>query len=272
MALERSFLFVPADRPERFAKALATRADRIIIDLEDAVAPDAKAAARDSLVNWLEGAQASNVMVRVNAVTTPWHDDDMRAIASLARVVGLMLPKAESVEAITKTRAKLSANKGLVGLVETVRGVADLRAVAATPGLSRLAFGTVDFCLETGIEGQGPELDFVRTQLTLESCLAGLAAPIEGVTVDIKAPDVLETDIARARSYGFGGKLCIHPAQVDPINTGFSPSAHSIDWARRVIEAARSGAGAVTVDGKLVDRPIVLQAEKILARVTADAN
>jgi citrate lyase subunit beta/citryl-CoA lyase len=272
MALERSFLFVPADRPERFAKALATRADRIIIDLEDAVAPDAKAAAREILVNWLEGAGASNVMVRVNAVATPWHDDDMRAIAGLAQVVGLMLPKAEAVNAIAETRAKLSMNKSLVGLVETVRGVADLRAVAGTPGLSRLAFGTVDFCLETGIEGQGPELDFVRTQLTLESCLAGLAAPIEGVTVDIKAADILETDIARARRYGFGGKLCVHPSQVDPINSGFSPSADRIDWARRVIEAAKSGAGAVTVDGKLVDRPIVLQAEKILARVAADAN
>jgi citrate lyase subunit beta / citryl-CoA lyase len=158
MAFERSFLFVPADRPERFVKALATRADRIIIDLEDAVAPAAKAAARDSLVNWLEGAQACDVMVRVNAVATPWHDDDLRAMTSLARVVGLMLPKAEGVEAIAATRAKLSGNKSLVGLVETVRGVADLRAVAATPGLSRLAFGTVDFCLETGIEGQGPEL------------------------------------------------------------------------------------------------------------------
>jgi citrate lyase subunit beta / citryl-CoA lyase len=266
MAFERSFLFVPADRPERFAKALATGADRIIIDLEDAVAPNAKAAARDILVNWLEGALASPVMVRVNAVTTTWYDDDMRAMAGLPKVVGLMLPKAEGIDAIAETRAKLSENKSLVGLVETVRGVADLRAVAGTPGLSRLAFGTVDFCLETGIEGQGPELDFVRTQLTLESCLAGLFAPIDGVTVDIKAPDVLETDITRARRYGFGGKLCIHPSQVDPINNGFLPSATSIDWARRVIEAAKSGAGAVTVDGKLVDRPIVLQAEKILAR------
>jgi citrate lyase subunit beta/citryl-CoA lyase len=272
MAFERSFLFVPADRPDRFSKALATRADRIIIDLEDAVAPAAKVAARDNLVNWLASGQASDVVVRVNAVTTPWHADDMRAMAGLARVVGVMLPKAEAADAIAETRAKLSDDKGLIGLVETVRGVADLRAVAGTPGLSRLAFGTVDFCLETGIEGQGPELDFVRAQLTLESCLAGLAAPIEGVTVDLKAPDVLEADIARARRYGFGGKLCIHPAQVDPVNTGFSPSAHSIDWARRVIEAAKSGSGAITVDGKLVDRPIVLQAEKILARVTTDPN
>ncbi len=104
----------------------------------------------------------------------------------------------------------------------------------------------------------------MRVQLIIESCLAGLAPPIEGVTVDIKAQDVLDQDIARARKYGFGGKLCIHPGQVDATNAGFTPSAASIDWARRVIAATQSAAGAVAVDGKLVDRPIIRQAEKIL--------
>ena len=268
MAVERSFLFVPGDRPERFGKALATRADRVIIDLEDAVATEAKNATRDALTDWLVGAEARDVVVRVNAAATPWHDDDLRAIAQLRRVVGVMLPKAESADAIAATRAKLAEGKTLVGLVETVRGVADLRVVAGTPGLSRLAFGTVDFCLETGIQGQGDELDFVRVQLIMESCLAGLAPPIEGVTVDIKAQKVLDEDIARARRYGFGGKLCIHPSQVDAINAGFTPSAASIDWARRVIAATQSVAGAVTVDGKLVDRPIIRQAEKILLQST----
>jgi citrate lyase subunit beta/citryl-CoA lyase len=265
MVVERSFLFVPADRPERFGKALATKADRVIIDLEDAVAPAEKDAARDRLADWLNSTDAGDVMVRVNATTTAWHADDLRAVARSPRVVGLMLPKAEDKHAIAATRAILPDSKALIGLVETVRGVAGLRAVAGTPGLTRLAFGTVDFCLETGIQGQGDELDFVRAQLTMESCLAGLAPPIEGVTVDIKAADVLDADVARARKYGFGGKLCIHPAQVDAVNVGFSPSAASIDWARRVMMAAQSRAGAVTVDGKLVDRPIMLQAEKILA-------
>lgn len=262
MVVERSFLFVPGDRPEQFSKALAARADRVIIDLEDAVATEAKSATRDALVDWLVGAEARDVVVRVNASETPWHDDDLRAVAQLPRVAGVMLPKAESADAIAATRTRLTDGKSLVGLVETVRGVADLRAVASTPGLSRLAFGTVDFCLETGIQGQGDELDFVRVQLIIESCLAGLAPPIEGVTVDIKAQDVLDQDIARARKYGFGGKLCIHPGQVDATNAGFTPSAASIDWARRVIAATQSAAGAVAVDGKLVDRPIIRQAEK----------
>jgi citrate lyase subunit beta/citryl-CoA lyase len=264
MMVERSFLFVPGDRPERFAKALAARADRVIIDLEDAVAPPAKNATRDVVINWLSGVEARDVMVRVNAVGTPWHDDDLRALAGLPRVKAVMLPKAESADGIAATRARLAEVQTLVGLVETVRGVADLRAVASTPGVARLAFGTVDFCLETGIPGQGDELDFVRAQLTMESCLHGLAAPIEGVTVDIKAQDILDADIARARRYGFGGKLCIHPGQVDAVNAGFTPSAASIDWAHRVIAATQSAQGAVTVDGKLVDRPIIRQAEKIL--------
>lgn len=265
MAAERSFLFVPGDRPERFGKALSSGADRVIIDLEDAVLPAAKPAARENLVRWLEGADARDVIVRVNAVTTPWHDDDLRAVALMPHVVGLMLPKAEDADAIAATRAKMGADSRLFGLIETVKGFTALRAVAQTKRVSRLAFGSVDFCLETGIEGLGAELDFVRSQLTVESCLAGLGAPIEGVTIDIKSPATLEADVIRAKKFGFGGKLCIHPTQIEAINRGFLPSAAQIDWAQRVVAAARSGAGAATVDGKLVDRPVFLQAEKIQA-------
>lgn len=265
MAAERSFLFVPADRPERYAKALAAGADNVIIDLEDAVALDAKDGAREHLLRWLGSAEARDVLVRINPPTTSWYEEDIRALAHLSHVAGLMLPKAEDADAIAATRARMRPEASLIGLVETVRGFAGLRTVAQAPGMSRLAFGSVDFCLETGIQGQGAELDFVRGQLVVESCLAGLAAPVEGVTVDVKSPDTLRADIERARRYGFGGKLCIHPSQVEPINIGFSPSAESIDWARRVLAAASLGLGAVTVDGKLVDRPVVLQAEKILA-------
>jgi citrate lyase subunit beta / citryl-CoA lyase len=265
MAAERSFLFVPGDRPERFDKALSSGADRVIIDLEDAVAPDAKVVARENLVRWLGSADARDIFVRINAVTTPWHDDDISALVHLPHVTGLMLPKAEDANAIAAMRAKMRGDVRLFGLIETVKGFTGLRAVAQANGLNRLAFGSVDFCLETGIEGLGAELDFVRAQLTIESCLAGLAAPIEGVTVDIKSFETLEADVVRAKNLGFGGKLCIHPAQVEAINRGFAPSASQIEWAHRVVAAARTGVGAVAVDGKLIDRPVVLQAEKILA-------
>jgi citrate lyase subunit beta / citryl-CoA lyase len=216
-------------------------------------------------VRWLEIADARDVLVRVNAVGTPWYEDDIRALAPMPRVVGVMLPKAEDADGLAATGAKIRAGVRLFGIIETVKGFTGLRAVAQAKGLNRLAFGSVDFCLETGIEGLGAELDFVRSQLTVESCLAGLPAPIEGVTIDIKSAATLEADIVRAKKLGFGGKLCIHPTQIEAVNRGFSPSAAQIDWAHRVIAATQSGLGAVTVDGKLVDRPVVLQAEKILA-------
>ncbi|MGY2046683.1 HpcH/HpaI aldolase/citrate lyase family protein [Methylobacterium sp. JK268] len=264
MRRERSYLFCPGDRPERFAKALASGADRVVLDLEDAVLPDAKAGARDELARWLADAAPGSALVRVNAVATPWHADDVAALAGLPGLAGLMLPKAERPDDVRALRAALPADRVIVALVETVRAVAELRALAGTPGLQRLAFGSVDFCTEAGIRGQGRELDFVRGQFVLESALAGLAAPVEGVTVAVRQEDVLAEDVARARRFGFGAKLCIHPSQVAAVNAGFSPGEAEIAWAHRVVEACATGRGAIVVDGKLVDRPIRLQAEAIL--------
>ena len=263
MQAERSYLFCPGDRPERFGKALVSGADRIVLDLEDAVHPTAKAAARDGIAEWLRTA-ATPVMVRVNAADAPWHEDDVAALAGLPALAGIMLPKAEDPATLAALRKRIGDRPALVALVETARGVADLRRVAATSGLQRLAFGSVDFCIETGIRGYGAELDFVRGQMVLESCLAGLAAPIEGVTMEVKRDDILREDVARARRFGFGAKLCIHPSQVEGVNAGFSPSEAEIAWARRVVAACKAGPGAVVVDGKLVDRPVRLQAEAIL--------
>lgn len=262
---DRSFLFVPADRPERFLKALATGADRVVIDLEDAVQPDGKTGARDTLANWLDGPEARPVMVRVNAVDTPWHQDDLKALAAKPQVAGLMLPKADTADAIAAVRAHLAADRPLVALMETIRAYLDLRRLVFTPGLSRLAFGSVDFCAETGIGGLGQELDAIRTELVVLSRAAGLPGPVEGVTLAVQDHAALETDITHAKSFGFGGKLCIHPSQVAAVNAGFSPSHKELDWARRVMAAASGTHGAVTVDGKLVDRPIIAQAAAILA-------
>jgi citrate lyase subunit beta/citryl-CoA lyase len=267
MRAERSYLFCPGDRPERFEKALASGADRVVLDLEDAVLPDVKARARDGIVNWLQAAGASApVMVRVNAAGTPWHAADVAALAGLPGLAGIMLPKAEDPADLARLREKLGPGPALVALVETVRAIADLRRVASVPGLQRLAFGSVDFCTEAGIRGYGAELDFVRGQMVLESCLAGLAAPVEGVTIEVKRDDILREDVARARRFGFGAKLCIHPGQVEGVNAGFSPSEAEVDWARRVVAACEAGPGAIVVDGKLVDRPVRLQAEAILER------
>jgi citrate lyase subunit beta/citryl-CoA lyase len=265
---ERSFLFVPGDRPERYLKALDTPADRVIIDLEDAVLPDAKAQARETLARWLAGPDARDIAVRINSAGSDWHEADLALVAGNPRVVGVMLPKADRKADIEAVAARLAPHQSLIALVETIRGYLDLRQFAGARGLARLAFGSVDFCAETGIRGLGMELDAVRTELVIVSRAHGLAPPVEGVTIAVKDAELLGIDIDRARRFGFGGKLCIHPSQVEAVNTGFSATPQEIDWAHRVIAAAAQG-GAVTVDGKLVDKPVVDLAEKLLASVRA---
>jgi citrate lyase subunit beta/citryl-CoA lyase len=274
----RSYLFVPGDRPERFAKALASGADRVIIDLEDAVLPERKDAARSAIAEWARsdaaGATPSGVIVRINGADTPWFADDLAAIASLpadraAPVVrGVMLPKADNPDPIAAVRTALPAGmETLIALVETVAGVIRLREVASAPGLTRIAFGSVDLCVDAGILGDGEELHYIRSRLVLESRFAGLAPPIDGVSLALDDADALAKDVLRARRFGFGAKLCIHPKQVASVNAGLSPSEEEIAWAHRVVAAIETGGGrgAVAVDGKLVDKPVVDRAYAILA-------
>jgi citrate lyase subunit beta/citryl-CoA lyase len=281
----RSYLFVPGDRPERFAKALASGADSVILDLEDAVLPARKEAARDAIVAWersdaATGGAAGGVIVRINGADTPWFADDLAALAPLAAdragaasvLGGVMLPKADGPDAIAAVRSRLPAGGGvetpaLIALVETVAGIIRLRELAAARGLTRLAFGSVDLCVDAGILGDGEELHYIRSRLVLESRFAGLAAPIDGVSLALDDADALAKDVARARRFGFGAKLCIHPKQVAAVNAGFSPSEEEIAWAQRVLAAIETGGGrgAVAVDGKLVDKPVIDRAQAILS-------
>jgi citrate lyase subunit beta / citryl-CoA lyase len=149
--------------------------------------------------------------------------------------------------------------------VETVAGHFAAAEIARVPRVTRLAFGSFDFMSDAGIRGDAEELDAVRTHLVLVSRHAGIAAPVDGVTLATDDVPQIERDVARSRRWGMGGKLCIHPKQVAPVNAGFAPSAKEVDWARRVVDALAKGQlGAVTVDGKLVDRPIELMARTIL--------
>jgi citrate lyase subunit beta/citryl-CoA lyase len=264
MPVERSFLFVPGDRPERFAKALAAGADRVVVDLEDAVLPDAKSAARDNVASWCAGAEAAEIAVRINGSETAWSADDLRLVAALSNVTAVILPKAEDRAVIEAIASRLGRQQRLVALVETVRGYLNRHEIARSRGVTRMAFGSVDFCTETGIRGLGSELDPVRVELVIASAAAGLAPPVEGVTIDIRSETVLAQDVDRARRLGFGGKLCIHPSQVGAVNEGFAPGEDEIRWAERVVAASRSS-GATTVDGRLVDKPVIEQARRVLA-------
>jgi citrate lyase subunit beta/citryl-CoA lyase len=266
-AVARSYLYVPGNRPDRFDKACAAGADAVIIDLEDAVPPAEKPAARAALATWLSPAQP--VIVRVNAADTEWFEDDLAA-CDAAGVVGVVLPKAERIGDAVISLCRRNG-LALLPLIETAAGMAQAAAVAATPCVQRLMFGTIDFQFELDIDGDGDELLAFRSQLVLASRLAGIQPPVDGPCTSWEDTDLLAADSHRARRLGFGGKLCIHPKQVAFVNTAFSPSESEVAWARRVLDAAkRSGGAAVAVEGRMVDRPVILKAERIAREAGLD--
>lgn len=265
----RSWLFVPGDRPDRFAKALAAGADAVIVDLEDAVAPPDKTRARDEVAKWFEAGGARdrrNVYVRLNGTDSAWFADDVAAFASHPEVRGIMLPKAADGSALSALQARSRAGMRLVPLLESAAGFAAIREIAAMPGVERLVFGTVDFQVDTGIGGDGEELAYFRSLMTFASRVAGIGAPVDGVTTTIDDADAIEAAARRARRFGFGGRLCIHPRQIEPTHRGFTPAMEERVWAQRVIEAAEASSGSATVlDGKMIDAPVIQRARLILA-------
>lgn len=257
----RSLLFVPGHRPDRFAKALQAGADAVIIDLEDAVAPPDKAAARDAVKQWLGASRP--VLLRINGSETPWFDEDLE-LAGAVGVLGVMLPKAERASQVESVMA--AGARWVLPLIESAAGFAALAEVAATPGVNRLAFGSMDFQVDLGMrDAHEDEMLWFRSQIVLASRLANLPAPIDGVTASIGDDKRLNDDAARARRLGFAGKLCIHPSQVPGVHAGFTPGAAELAWAQRVLAAAEAAHGAaVQVDGKMVDRPVILRAEAVV--------
>lgn len=257
-----SLLFVPASRPERIPKALATGADAVIVDLEDAVAPGDKEAARAALAVALDPARP--VLVRVNGADTEWFAADLDLLAHPG-VAGTVLPKAEDPEYVTVV-VNASNGKPVLPLIESALGFERRAELALADGVERLVFGHIDFQADLGMRATEEELLPFRLALVLASRLADIARPIDGVTVAIDDEAQLRADTLRARRLGFGGKLCIHPRQVAVVSQCFAPTADEVAWAQRVVEAdIRSGGAAIAVDGKMVDKPVVLRAQAILA-------
>ncbi|EJN07622.1 CoA ester lyase [Herbaspirillum sp. YR522] len=254
-----AYLFVPASRPERYSKAVDAAASAVVVDLEDAVAPDDKDAARASLQQWLDPLHP--VIVRINADGSDWFGQDLQLL-SHPGVAAVMLPKAEDCAAIDRVAG---SGRPVIALIETARGIAHARQIAQRAGVSRLAFGSIDLQVDLGIGGDREELHFARSELVLASRLAELPPPIDGVTTAIDDPEQLRRDADLARRFGFGAKLCIHPRQLAVVNAAFAPSSEQLAWARNVLDAiGHSGGGAVSVDGKMVDRPVLLLARRIL--------
>ncbi|WP_411140211.1 HpcH/HpaI aldolase/citrate lyase family protein [Streptomyces sp. x-80] len=277
---ERSWLFVPGDRPERFAKAAGSGADEVICDLEDAVAPEHKDAARRAVARRLAPGQrqgrtqgqgqgpgqgGGSAFVRINGADTAQYAADVAALAGAPGLRGVVLPKSEQVDQLHALIAALPRHVRVIALVETALGVHQATALARVPGVHRLAFGSVDFALDVGARDEPEPLRYARSRLVLASRVAGIAAPLDGVTTRLDAPEVLAADARAARGLGFGGKLAIHPAQIDGINAAFGPTPREREWAERVLAAVReAGGSAIRVDGQMIDRPRVELARRLL--------
>ena len=261
--LAQSYLFVPGNQPDRFDKALASGADAVIVDLEDAVEPDAKPAARDAIAQWVSPERP--VLVRINARHTPWFEVDA-ALGALKGVAGIVLPKAERADDVCAVVALARRRVPVYPLIESAHGMWNALDVAKAPCVERLMFGTLDFIADMGMSDDGVSLNHFRSQLALISRVAGIGSPVDGVTPDINDGERIRRDAINGKQLGFGAKLCIHPKQIAFVHTCFRPSDEEAGWARRVLDAMRdANGGVVTVDGKMVDRPVLLRAQRIAA-------
>ena len=249
-------LFVPATRPDRFAKAAASGADAIILDLEDAVDPAGKLTARTS-PSAARGL-GTDAIARINAAGTRWFEDDLIAVRD-AEVAAVMLAKAE--RAVDIAHVHSVTRRPVIALIETVAALKELEA--KTTGVVQMAFGTMDMAAELGCTPSSPIMLPIRLQILVANVRAELAQPLDGVSLVLNDAAILQSEAEEIAANGFGGRLLIHPAQIEATAHGLAPSEDEVNLARRIV--ASSGA-AVRVDGRMVDRPVRLHAERLLAR------
>jgi citrate lyase subunit beta/citryl-CoA lyase len=254
--LARSWLLVNGAQYERFMPAVRSRADIVVLDIEDAVAPKDKADARDNVVRWLSGGNTD--WVRVNGFGTPWWADDLDALGRTP-VGGVMLAMVESVDHVTETANRLP-NVPIVALVETARGLERITAIAAAKGTFRLAFGIGDFRRDTGFGESPTTLAYARSRFTIAAKAAHLPSAIDGPTVGSSALKLIEAT-AVSVEFGMTGKICLTPEQCATVNEGLSPSADEIAWAKEFFTEFERDGGEIR-NGS--DLPRIARANKIL--------
>lgn len=254
--LARSWLLVNGAHDDRFQSAAQSRADIVVLDIEDAVAPKDKHAARDNVVRWLNAGNTD--WVRINGFGTPWWADDLAALGTTP-VGGVMLAMVESVDHVTET-AKRLPDVPIVALVETARGLERITEIAATKGTFRLAFGIGDFRRDTGFGEEPGTLAYARSRFTIAAKAASLPSAIDGPTIGSNALKLIEAT-AVSVEFGMTGKICLTPDQCAVVNEGLSPSHDEISWAKEFfVEFERDG-GEIR-NGS--DLPRIARATKIL--------
>ena len=274
--VRRSLLFVPAVRPDRYPKALATGADAVCIDLEDGVAFGAKDEARDKALALFAGRAPvrAEVSLRINDPKTDLGRRDIEAVrGSGIRPDALMLPKCDGPDEIREVAAALAGglpDLPLIVMAETARGVAAADAIAsAAPTVSAIFFGAIDYAADVGCEVGWEAALYARSRVIVAAAVAGVGA-LDSPYMDVPALDVLAAESRRTRALGFTGKAAIHPTQVPVIQAAFSPPADEVAWARRIVDAyERNAGGVLLVDGKLIERPVIASAQRTLALAVA---
>lgn len=269
LGFSSNFLFVPGTRPERFIKALDSGANGVVLDLEDAVAEEDKETARNAIrTAWpsFSVEQKKRLVIRTNAPGSQFYSADL-ILAQELNVGCLLIPKSESADQINGA-ALVLPNTAIIPMIETAIGLDRLREISNANQVLRLALGNLDLQADLGMmcDPQETELQTARYQIVLASRLAQIAPPVDGVTPSTDDLPRITDDAERAKRMGFGAKLCIHPKQVAIVKAAFMPTEEEIQWSQRIIEADHaSKGGAVKLDGRMIDRPVVLLAQRTLA-------
>jgi citrate lyase subunit beta/citryl-CoA lyase len=269
LAFSSNFLFVPGTRPERFIKALDSGANAVVLDLEDAVPEEDKELARNAIrTAWptFSAEQKNRLVIRSNSPGSKFYAADLILVQEL-NVAFILIPKSESQDQINGA-ALVLPNTAIIPMIETAIGLDQLREIANSNQVIRLALGNLDLQADLGMvcDQDETQLQTARYQIVLASRLAQIAPPIDGVTPSTDDVERINRDAQRAKAMGFGGKLCIHPKQVALVKSAFMPSQEELAWAQRVTDADQaSKGGAVKLDGRMIDRPVVLLAQRTLA-------
>lgn len=274
LAWTRTPLFIPGHRYELWDKAMRSSAEAVIIDLEDAVPQDKKDEARAGLDRLAEDARPTKpVVVRINPLDSFPANADLRAIAAVqdrapGSIQAVMVPKAQSRADLVAVTAEVGPQTPIIPLLESASGILNAQECANSPDVLRLALGLEDLRTELGCEVASGTAAFARATVVLASAAAGLPSPWDSPCTEYRDCQAAVTHAAASRKEGYGGVLCIHPAQLDAIIEGLRPTPGQIEWAHRIIAA---GDGAVGVDGEMVDRPVLLRAQHVL-RLANGAN
>jgi len=284
MRLFRSWLFIPGSDSRKIAKAVDFPADVIIYDLQDAVAPAEKDAARNRVRRALESHHGPRMAVRVNEPGSPQFEKDLLELGLAEGCWGIVLPKVERPEQLERANELLDRQekerkrKGfhepirLIPILETALGICNVYEIAKGRRVFCLAFGSLDYALDIGAEltGEGLELLFPRIQLVLASRVSGIQSPVDAVYPDFRDLAGLERETRLVKSFGFQGKFVIHPDQIETVNRVFLPSPEELAEARAIVEAYEravlEGSGAIQVNGRMVDLPVVERAKRMLER------